>query len=92
VRNTGAGRSAGSTSRVGGGGRGGRGRSAPQPPPAAAPQAPRLSTDALLAFERRGFTVTRGLLPPAQLQPVKQAVQDAVEQQKLQALKHRCVL
>jgi hypothetical protein len=53
------------------------------------PDAPKLSAQFLLNYERRGFCVTKGLLQPDQLQPVKQCVQANIQQQRLQALKHR---
>lgn len=54
-------------------------------------QAPKkLSAQFLLDYERRGFCVTKGLLQPDQLEgPVKDCVKATIQQQRLQALKHR---
>jgi hypothetical protein len=50
----------------------------------------KLSAQFLLDYERKGFCVTRGLLQPEQLVPVKECVKATIQQQRLQALKHRC--
>lgn len=49
-----------------------------------------LSARFLLDYERKGFCVTKRLLQPQQLRPVKECVQAVIEQQRLDALKHRC--
>jgi hypothetical protein len=56
---------------------------------APAGDAARLSAQFLLDYERKGFCITKGLLQPQQLQPVKECVQGTIQQQRLQALKHR---
>lgn len=49
-----------------------------------------LSARFLLDYERKGFCLTKSLLQPQQLRPVKECVQAVIEQQRLDALKHRC--
>lgn len=49
-------------------------------------------TDAkLLAWERKGHTVIRDLLPKAQLDTIQQEMQEVVQHRTLEALRHRWV-
>jgi hypothetical protein len=74
-------------------GAGSRPRSSTLPPPSAQPRdaapAPRVPAQQLLQFERNGFTVAKALLQQELVGSARAAVQQAVETDKLQALRQR---